>query len=150
MITENSIRLIVEEKLENTSFFLTNLVIRQGNQIHIYIDGDQGVTIDDCAMLSKYIESNLNRNEEDFTLQVSSAGIDQPLKFRRQYVRNIGRRFWMELKDGSFFTGKLLSVEGDKIQVHTEKQKGKMVIEDKIIELEISDINKALCLISIK
>ena len=50
----------------------------------------------------------------------------------------------------ALFTGKLLSVEGDKIQVHTEKQKGKMVIEDKIIELEISDINKALCLISFK
>ncbi len=150
MITEKAIRLLIEEKLEKTSLFLTDLVIRKDQQINVYIDGDQGVTIDDCVMLSRYIESHLNRDREDFALQVSSHGIDQPLKLARQYVKNVGRRFRIELKDGHLLTGKLLLAEGEKIQVQTEKQKGNKTIKDEIVELNIGDIDKALCLVSFK
>lgn len=150
MITEKTIRILIEEKLGQTSLFLTDLIIRQDHQINVYIDGDQGVTIDDCVMLSRYIESHLDRDKEDFALQVSSHGIDQPLKFARQYVKNVGRRFRIELKDGHSLTGKLISAEGEKIHLQTEKQKGNKTIQDEIVELNIGDIDKALCLISFK
>lgn len=150
MIDEGMIRKLVVEKLGETGTFLTDVVVKQGNSIHVFIDGDQGVTIDDCVALSRHIESNLNRDEEDFNLQVSSAGVDQPLKFARQYVKNIGRKLCIELKDGVLITGKLLAANNEKIQVQTEAKKGRKIIAGDTIEFNYTEIVKALCLISFK
>lgn len=150
MIDEGMIRKLAEEKLGEAGTFLTDVVVKQGNSIHIFIDGDQGVTIDDCVALSRHIESNLNRDEEDFNLQVSSAGIDQPLKFARQYIKNIGRKLSIELKDGVAITGKLLAADNEKIQLQTETKKGRKIIAGDTIELNYTVIVKALCLISFK
>jgi ribosome maturation factor RimP len=150
MIDEGKIRKLAEEKLSEGGVFLTDVIVKHGNSIHVFIDGDQGVTIDDCVAISRHIESNLNRDEEDFNLQVSSAGVDQPLKFVRQYIKNIGRKLSVELKDGVAVTGKLLAADNEKIQLQTETQKGRKIITGETIEINYSEIVKALSLISFK
>jgi ribosome maturation factor RimP len=150
MIDEKIIRDLVETKLSETSLFVTDLVVKQGNLIQIFIDGDQEVSIDDCVALSRHIESNLNRDEEDFTLQVSSAGVDQPLKSLRQYKKNIGRRLGIDLNDGTKISGKLLDAGVEKIQIETEIKKGHKILPGNTLEIDYQDITKAFCLVSFK
>ena len=98
MIEKIKILELVNQALEGTDKFLVNLKVTPDNRI--YVDGDNGVTIDDCIELSRAIESRLDRDEEDFALDVSSAGADQPLKLTRQMVKNIGREVEAMTFDG--------------------------------------------------
>ncbi len=82
---------LVLQFLEGTDKFLVDFVVQPGNKFSVFIDGDQGVTIQDCQSLSREIESNVDREVEDYDLTVSSAGLDHPLKLERQYRKNIGR-----------------------------------------------------------
>ena len=91
MIEKIKILELVNGALEGTDKFLVNLKITPDNRIFVDIDGDNGVNIDDCIELSRAIEGQLNRDEEDFELNVGSAGADQPLKLARQYRRHVGR-----------------------------------------------------------
>ena len=150
MIEEFAIRKLIEEKLSGTGLFLTDLAVKQGNNIQVAIDGDQNVSIDDCIMLSRFIESNLNRENEDFNLEVSSAGVDQPLLSIRQYAKNIGRRMSISLANGSNISGKLLAADNEKIQLQTEIKKGRRILPGPVTELEYNEIVKAICLVSFK
>jgi len=150
MINEAAILKLIEEKLSQSELFVTEVNIKQGNNIQVFIDGDREVNIADCVALSRHIESNLNRDEEDFTLQVSSAGVDQPLKSVRQFLKNIGRKLNIELSDGENLTGKLLLADDQKIQVQTEIKKGHRIITGDTIEINHDNIAKAVCLISFK
>ena len=85
MIEKIKILEIVNNALDGSEKFLVNLKITPDNRIYVDIDGDNGITIDDCIELSRAIEGQLDREEEDFELTVSSAGADQPLKLTRQY-----------------------------------------------------------------
>jgi len=115
---------IIDAYLEGTPFFLVELKVKTGNRIMVFIDGDQGVTIDDCANLSRYIESKLDRNVEDYSLEVSSAGADAPLKFKRQYPKHVGRTLRLKLRDNIELQGELTAVNESGIIVKTlEKQK---------------------------
>lgn len=150
MITEELITRLAEEKLSGSGFFLTGVEVKPGNNIQVFVDGDQGVTIADCASLSRYIESQLDRDHEDFNLKVSSAGVDQPLQFTRQYIKNVGRKISVELHDGKQITGMLLKAGETSIELQTETQKGRRIITGETIALNYIDINKAICLISFK
>lgn len=77
---------------EHPTLFLIDLSIGENNQIKVIIDGDEGVKVEDCIAVSRGIENNLNREEEDFSLEVLSAGVSEPLTLFRQYKKNIGRR----------------------------------------------------------
>ncbi|MFN5627835.1 MAG: ribosome assembly cofactor RimP, partial [Bacteroidota bacterium] len=92
---------------ERPDVFLVDLKICAGNQINVKIDADNGVLIADCVDLSRQIEHNLDREVEDFSLEVASAGIDTPLKFPRQYLKNIGRDLKVILTDGTEQKGKI-------------------------------------------
>ena len=72
---------------ENPSLFLIDLVISVNNVIKIYIDGDSGVKLNDCIKISRYLEKNLDREENDFSLEVSSVGVDRPLTIARQFKK---------------------------------------------------------------
>ena len=100
MIEKIKILELVNNTLEGSDKFLVNLKITPDNRIFIDIDGDNGIVIDDCIELSRAIESQLNRDEEDFELNVSSAGADQPLKLTRQYRKNVGRELEVVTVDG--------------------------------------------------
>lgn len=150
MINETTVRKLVEDRLNGTDFFLTDLMVKKDNTIHVFIDGDKGVNIDDCVALSRYIESNLDRDAEDFSLQVSSAGVDHALKFSRQYRKNIGRSLRIEKKDGSIFNGKLLDANDENIQVQTEIKKGRKLLPGEVLTIHYNEIAKAFCLVSFK
>ena len=88
---EKVTNLLEEGLLENPSLFLVDLSISEGYKITVTLDGDNGVTLQDCIDFSRIIENNLDREEQDFSLEVASAGVSTPLKLVRQYKKNIGR-----------------------------------------------------------
>ncbi|WP_347050438.1 ribosome assembly cofactor RimP [Flavobacterium olei] len=83
--------LITEALLEKPSVFLIDLAISDSFKISVGLDGDNGVALQDCIDISRAIENNLDREEQDFSLEVASVGVGSPLKMTRQYKKNIGR-----------------------------------------------------------
>ena len=81
------------------------------NEIKVYIDGMQGVSIDRCVEVSRYIEQRLDRDAEDFELTVSSAGLDQPFRVARQYVKNIGKEVKVLTAEGQTLKGTLTAAD---------------------------------------
>ena len=117
MIEKIKILELVNNALEGSDKFLVNLKITPDNRIYVDIDGDNGVTIDDCIELSRAIEGQLDRDEEDFALDVSSAGADAPLKLTRQLVKNIGREVDVVMFDGEKLTGELTAADEASITI---------------------------------
>lgn len=132
-----------------------SLEVRPANKIKLVVDSMKGILIDDCVKLSRAIEHGLNREIEDFELEVSSPGLDSPFKVKEQYIKNIGKNVEVIKKDGKQFQGKLLSVDPEKFCVEAEKhikiegKKKKEVIKEKV-ELEYSEVSKIRLVISFK
>jgi len=111
------------------AYFLVEIKIKPTNNVKLFLDGDQGVTIEKCiswnrALYKKIEEENLFPNG-DFSLEVSSPGVDEPLKLFRQYKKNIGRTVEVILKEGNKITGKMIDVTEDAITVEETKGKNK-------------------------
>lgn len=117
MITKEQIRTIIEDALKGTEKFLVEVVILPGNKIQVFIDSDGNVSIGDCQALSRIIESRLDRDYEDYELTVSSSGIDRPLKYLRQYNKNIGREMNVSTQGGQTHTGVLSKVAESGIEL---------------------------------
>ena len=122
MIEKKVVSQLIEEKLASSSNYLVDVVIKPGNLIVVEIDNDEAVSIDDCAELSRYLEELLDRDVEDYELEVGSAGITSPFKVLRQYVKNIGNEVEMLLKNGSKLTGVLKSADENGVVVSVEKK----------------------------
>ncbi|MDU1905589.1 MAG: ribosome assembly cofactor RimP [Dysgonomonas sp.] len=137
MIDKDYIVTLVEEYISNTDAFLVEVNIRPGNIIIVEIDSEEGVSIDNCIALSKFIESNLDREKEDFELEVGSAGITSPFKIPRQYHKNIGNEVEVLTKKGQKLSGILSECdeEGFAIvvtkMVKPEGAKRKVPVEEK-------------------
>jgi len=123
MIEKIKILELVNQALEGSDKFLVSLKITPDNRIYVDIDGDNGITIDDCIELSRAIESQLDREEEDFALDVSSAGADQPLKLVRQYRKNIGRDVEVVYLDGEKVEGELTGADDELFTLRTHGSK---------------------------
>lgn len=124
MITKEQILSLIDEKLKDEELFLVDLEILPGNVINIELDGYDGVTIKDCVDFSRQIEHNLDREEEDFELHVSSPGLDQPLRVFQQYEKNIGREVKVIPNEGKVVKGELVEVDEEKITIeYSFKQK---------------------------
>ncbi len=121
MISEKALYEMVRDYLEGSSLFLVNLRVTPGNRIMVFLDGDQGVTIDDCSKLSRHLEGQLDRNQEDFELEVSSVGVGQPLQLLRQYRNNIGRRLAVADHDGKTTKGRLIQVSEEGVTLEKDK-----------------------------
>lgn len=136
MIDKNVVTQLVEEKLASSENYLVDVVIKPGNLIIVEIDNDEGVCIDDCVELSRYLEAHLDRDVEDYELEVGSAGITSPLKVLRQYVKNIGNEVEVQLKNGTKLSGVLKSAADEGIVLTVEKQvkpegaKRKMTVQE--------------------
>lgn len=92
MSFKDRVRELLEKGLEEKpSLFLIDLSVNEANKISVVLDGDQGVTLQDCIDISRAVEHNLDREEQDFSLEVASAGVSSPLKLTRQFKKNIGR-----------------------------------------------------------
>ncbi len=119
MLEKIKILELVNGALEGTDKFLVNLKITPDNRIFVDIDGDNGVNIDDCIAISRAVESQLDRDEEDFELNVGSAGADMPLKLPRQYRRHIGRELDVDTFDGEHLSAELTAVDDEGIPLLT-------------------------------
>jgi len=122
MIEKEIVKGIVEEFLAPSANYLVNIDIKPDNAITVEIDNDQAVSIDDCISLSKFIESKLDRDVEDYELEVGSVGIGQPFKILRQYVKNIGNEVEVLTKKGIKLTGILKSADKEAFVLTVEKQ----------------------------
>jgi len=125
MIEKNKIQELVEQWLEGKDYFLVDIAISSDNKIVVEIDHADGVWIEDCVALSRYIEDHLNRDEEDFELEVGSAGLGQPFKVEQQYRNFIGKEVEVLTADGKKVKGLLKSVDGRDFIV-TVKEKVKV------------------------
>ena len=128
MIDKNVVRNLVEEWLQDKEYFLVDVEISPDDRIVVEIDHADGVWIEDCVELSRYIEDRLDRDEEDYELEVGSAGLGQPFKVPQQYVNFIGKN--VEVLDGvgKKVKGVLKSVDGNDFTVTVAekvKQEGK-------------------------
>ena len=143
---------VVKELLQNClsereDLFLIDFEILSGNVIRIVVDGDNGVLVEDCMMISRAIEHNLDRDEYDFSLEVSSAGAYSNLTNSRQYVKNIGRVLSIKtnLED---YEAKLVEANKEDIKLKWKQRepkkigKGKVTVE-KEINILYKDINEA-------
>jgi len=136
MIDKQIIKEIVDDFLKSSDNYLVDIEIKPDNTIVIEIDNDQAVSIDDCVALSKLVESKLDRDNEDFSLEVGSYGIGKPFKIRRQYRKNIGNEVEVLAKSGVKYIGILKAVEENDIvltiqkQVKPEGAKRKVTVEE--------------------
>lgn len=130
---------LVEYFADSKTDFLIDLEIKKGNKIIVHFDSEVGVTVDKCARLNrvlyKFIEESDFFPDGNFSLEVSSPGVDEPLKFERQYRKNIDREIEVITNENSILQGKLLSVSDQGIIIEEKKGKGKKAI---IINHEIS------------
>lgn len=122
MISESKIKELVEAGLEGTELFVVDIQVNSGSKISILIDGFNGVAINDCVALSKEVEGNLDREVEDFELQVSSAGLDMPFKVKEQYQKNIGRTVKVLTMDGHKHEGLLTSANDEELEIQYEEK----------------------------
>ena len=122
MIDKKLLITLAEEYLETSDNYLIDVVINTGNVISIEIDNDNGVSIDDCVALSRYLESKFDREEEDFELTVGSAGLTSPFKTQRQYQKNIGNEVEVLTKKGIKLSGILKEVSDDNFIVTISKK----------------------------
>ena len=127
---------------ELPGYFLVETSVKPTNNIKVFVDADRGATIDQLSrinrVLYKWVEENLFPNG-DFSIEVSSPGLDEPLKLDRQYLKNIGRLVEIVLKNGLKKEGKLISVSENEITIEEEKGKGKKkeIIQHIIFKEEI-------------
>lgn len=141
MATETQIQQIeqwVSQLLETeTEYFCVSIHIKPVNNIKLFLDGDNGLPIEKCVYfnrkLVKLIEENGMFPEGDFSLEVSSPGIDEPLKLHRQYIKNIGREVELLFTDGSKKEGKLLTVAEADIILEITEGKGKKAISQQLV-----------------
>ena len=120
-ITE--IRKMAEQLLEDSELFLVELKISGNNEIQVFIDSPAGVNIDTCGRFSRALEEQLDREEEDFELTVSSAGIGYPFKVPGQYLKNVGKRVSVKTTDNTIREGILLSYSPEEIAFEYEEKK---------------------------
>lgn len=122
MIEKRTVSQIVEEWLEGKDYFLVEVTVSPDDKVVVEIDHAEGVWIEDCVELSRFIESKINREEEDYELEVGSAGIGQPFKVVQQYYNHVGSDVEVLTKAGRKLSGVLKDADGEKFVVAVEKK----------------------------
>ncbi len=155
MIDRDVVKNLVNEWLEDTEYFLVDIQISPDNRIVVEIDHADGVWIDDCVELSKYIEDRLDRDKEDFELEVGSAGLGQPFKVPQQYINFVGKDVEVLDADGRKTKGVLKEVDGNRFVVTTKEKvtpegKKRPVLADVDKTFEMDKVKYTKYLISFK
>lgn len=137
---------ILEDRLNEEDLYLVELKVLPTQRIHVFVDGDNGVSIDQCAKLSRYLENTLEERSlvpDKYVLEVSSPGIDRPLIMLRQYTKNLGRTLDVIDQEGKKISGVLKSADEAQIELEvplTKKEKQALRKEN------IKQDNKSLCI----
>lgn len=122
MIDIDYLRHIVEKEIAEKGIFLVNIDVSPSNSITVKIDSKNGVSIKECIQLNRFIENNFDRDEEDYQLEVSSPGIDQPFQVIEQYEKYVGKEIEIVLINGDKFNGILKSTNENEIELEIEKK----------------------------
>jgi len=135
--------------------FPVDVSVSSSDSIKVVVDSFDGLTLDDCVKVSRYLEHQLDRDKEDFELEVSSPGLTEPFKVREQYYKNRGREIIIRTIDGEEITGLLKEAESDyilveqktrkKLEGHKKKQ---LIIKEN--KLEYEDIKSAKVIVTFK
>ena len=148
MMEMQRVRSLIDEALnENESLFLIDLKTGEDNSIRIVVDGDQGVPLSECIRISRHVEHNLDREEEDFSLEVTTPSITDPIQDKRQFNKNIGRILKLKTEAGSF-EGKLTEIVDDQLVLQWKVRepkpvgKGKVTVEKREV-FPIDNISEA-------
>ena len=146
MIRKETVRALVDERISELAngLFVVDLTISATNVIHVELDKHEGyVAVNDCMSVSRNVEHNLDREQEDFELHVSSAGLDKPFRVLPQYLKNIGRQVKVVLNDGTKLEGELKSANETELAlelIRKEKVEGKKkketIVEQRVLQME--------------
>ncbi len=152
MDLKEKIKELTLASLSNPTHFLVDVVVSKHKPMKftVILDGDSGITIDDCANVSRSVNSSLESLIEDqYSLEISTPGLDHPLKLKRQYEKNKGRKLKVHLTNKSIVLGALQQVEEEKIVIEAELKEGRK-IETKAMEIPFAEIEKAFVTVSFK
>ncbi len=149
---EKVAQLVQDFLVTREDLYLIDLKISAGNDIIVIMDGDEGLSLQDCLDASRAIEFNLDREEQDFSLQVMSPGLSEPLQFPRQYKKNIGRELQVLLNNGEELQGEITTVDEENVTLTLRYRRPKLVGKGKedVVEekkLPYTEIKKALIVI---
>lgn len=122
MITKKQIFDIIEPKIKEDGAFIVDVTVKPDNRIEVLVDSHDGVSISYCGELSRYIENNLDREAEDFSLEVSSPGIGHPFKVKEQFIKCVNRPVEVLTAQGERFSGLLKEVREDTFVIEEEKK----------------------------
>ncbi len=152
MISEQDIHELLKAKFEDTDYFLVDLNIDSHNNIRVAVDTPSGISVEGCKEINRFLERNLDREEDDFALIVSSPDLSKPLKVHKQYIKNIGRDLEVTTNDKEI-TGTLTKVTDSEIELEYEEvtKEGKKkvkTIKQEVIAMDA--IKKAKVVISFK
>lgn len=146
MINKKHISRLADECLFGSDRFVVGIKIGTDNNIKIFIDGDNGVTIANCVELTRYVEKSLDRDSEDFELNVSSSGVDHPFVLLRQYINSIDHKVNVITKDGGKITGILKIVNEDEIElleeIKSKNKKNKKTTTGEVITIPMNTIKE--------
>ena len=154
MQVEEKVRELVNEKIaDKEDLFLVDVKMLPNNKLIIHVDGDQGISIQECVDISRHVGFHLeeeNTIEQAYNLEVSSPGVGEPLKLKRQYLKNIGRNLEIKLKEGQKKEGKLIEVTSTGLLIEEiVKQKGKKATTAET-EISLNEILETTVLVSFK
>ena len=110
MITTESITELIEQHLEGSDIFLVEVAVKPGNAIRVHVDKVEGISINECVKISRFLNESLDRDVEDYSMEVSSPGLSGSFKVRQQYEKNLGSSIEVLYTDGIKVNGKLESV----------------------------------------
>ncbi|MDR0660089.1 MAG: ribosome assembly cofactor RimP [Prevotellaceae bacterium] len=120
MIKTNDVAQLVEQAIKGRDMFLVEVIVTPDNRIEVSLDSPTGVSVDDCVCVSRFLEDNMNREEEDYELMVASSGLSEPLKILKQYEKNIGKEIEVILINGQKKTGILRNATDSAITIDYE------------------------------
>jgi ribosome maturation factor RimP len=150
MIEKQKIQELIEEFVKETGLFLVTIKVSNANRIIVLADKNEGITIDECAAIHRHIENGLDRDKEDFELQVSSPGLDTPFAVIEQYFKNEGKKVEVIDNEGSKYTGKLKNVTTGGFELETEKKTKGKAIELKDLSFNFEQIKSTRVILTIK
>lgn len=153
MITEEKVKELIQDKLEEKDCFVVELEVRPGNNILLEIDSLKGFSIQDCVDFSRAVEHNLDREVEDFELHVSSPGLDKPFRVMQQYQKNLGREVKVITLEGEKVKGTLKNISDNDIELEYSykeriegKKKKQTIVENK--KIDFNNIKETTLIIS--
>jgi len=136
MISKDSIYQVVEQFIVDTDYFLVDIKVTPDNRVMVEIDSFEGVKIDFCAELNRHIESQIDREIEDYDLEVGSAGLTEPFKVQKQYEKNLGNEVETLTKEGKKYNGILTEVDSTGFVLEIEKSEKPEGAKRKILVTE--------------